>query len=58
LKGVKNVCIHINRWKTGKTTYGTYTNDHTTWVQEDRVGGKARYTSPTPKVLEGKISKN
>jgi hypothetical protein len=55
LKGVKSVC------KTGKTTYGTYTNDHTIWVQEDRGGGKqgkARLAFPAPKVLEEKISKN
>jgi hypothetical protein len=59
LKGVKNVCIHINGWKTGKTAYGTYTNDHTTWVQEDRGGGKARQGRhpPHPKFWRGKLVK-
>jgi predicted GIY-YIG superfamily endonuclease len=50
--------MHINGWKTGKTTYGTYTNDHTTRVQEHRGGDKIRQASPTPKVLKGKSSKN
>jgi hypothetical protein len=43
----------MNRWETGKTTYGIYTNDHTTWVQEeDRGGGDARQASHTPKKIK------
>lgn len=49
----------MNGWKTGKTTYGTYTHDHTTWVQEDRGGarrGEARHP-PHPKFWRGKSVK-